>query len=319
MNEAQAFFNKEIEKIISQKLSDIKISVNEVYKPNVPVLYGMSFQSATNISPVVYLNGFFNQYQEGVDIEDIADSIIRIYQDNILNQDFDVSCFTDFEMVSSRIAAKVINAKLNKEYLESGVAHTTILDGELAVTYYVLLDSTFEGNATITIRNEHIELWHKSLEEINALAISNTPNLLSYEMRDMLDILRTSLRDELARDMNIDDEDIIENMLFQMEDDASRPKMYVLSGKNNIAGACLAYLYPERLKAFLESVGSTKAIVLPSSIHETIIVPCGDLDMGESYYSRMVQDVNQTSLKPEEILSERACLFDSLLETYTLL
>lgn len=316
MNNAQKQFNEEIERMISKKLGeDISVKVNLVYKPNLPELYGISFQEkSSNISPIIYLNSFYIEYQNGAEMDWIVDEILRVFDEHRKsNVNFDTSFFTNFDSISSRIACKVINAKMNKKYLESGIAHTLILDDELAVIYYVLVQSDLEGNATITIRDDHLAIWNKSIEEINGLAISQTPALMGVVLKDICSVLREMLKNELAKDMNVD-EATMENLLFQMMEDAINPKIYVLSNDSMVNGACLAYLYPEKLKSFLKEIGSKKAVILPSSIHETIIVPVDEME--SNIFSEMVHEVNATQLKQEEILSERPCLFDATNNTY---
>ena len=319
MNEAQKQFNKTIEDLVSQRLQGkATVSVNMVYKPNLPELYGITFHEESScISPVLYLNGYFNQYQNGIELDSIVDEILRCYEEHRnCGFDFSASAFTDFDSVSHRICCKVINAKMNDGYLSNGIAHTLILNGELAVIYYVLLQSDSEGSASITIREEHLKLWGKTVGEINTLAIEQTPAITGYVLKDMQSILREMLASELSTDMNVD-EDTLDNLLFQMEEDSIKNKMYVLSNSQKVNGAALAYLYPERLKAFLEENGCEKAVILPSSIHETIIVPCDVLTFDG--FTEMVHEVNATQLKPDEILSEKPVLFDATNNTYTLI
>ena len=61
--------------------------------------------------------------------------------------------------------------------------------------------------------------------------------------------------------------------------------------------------YPDIIKEKLQEVGVTNAYILPSSVHEVIIIPddgCGDKDM----YNDMVKTINRTELDEKDILSD---------------
>ena len=62
----------------------------------------------------------------------------------------------------------------------------------------------------------------------------------------------------------------------------------------------------------MEMIGGilkTNYYVLPSSVHEVVIVPCcGSISMAE--LDDMVKDINETQVAEEEVLSDHAYLYD---------
>lgn len=81
---------------------------------------------------------------------------------------------------------KLINYEQNKNLLQK-IPHIKILD--LAIIFNCLVDADETGNATILIYNQHLSLWNITKDDLYHLAMKNTPALLTYELRDMSDVL----------------------------------------------------------------------------------------------------------------------------------
>ena len=58
-----------------------------------------------------------------------------------------------------------------------------------------------------------------------------------------------------------------------------------------------------------EQVGSSSYYILPSSIHETIVVPFND-GMNVDELKNMVHEVNSTQVVADEILSDNVYVYD---------
>ena len=71
------------------------------------------------------------------------------------------------------------------------------------------------------------------------------------------------------------------------------------------------------LEDFALKHGVEQVIIIPSSIHEVILLPS---DNGHYLkYNQMVQEVNATSVNAEEVLSDHCYLYDQQSKTITLL
>ncbi|MBP7060273.1 MAG: hypothetical protein KBA87_07635, partial [Lachnospiraceae bacterium] len=66
-------------------------------------------------------------------------------------------------------------------------------------------------------------------------------------------------------------------------------------------------LYPGVLEEFADQFESDICII-PSSIHEVILVP-DQLDITSSNYASMIQEINSTEVSPHEILSDHPYYF----------
>ena len=84
--------------------------------------------------------------------------------------------------------------------------------------------------------------------------------------------------------------------------------LYVLSNTNSINGAA-TILYDDVMKSFAEEHEVERVIILPSSLHEVLILKDDGIMNAESL-KEMVKSVNDTELNPEDILSYSVYYFD---------
>ena len=82
--------------------------------------------------------------------------------------------------------------------------------------------------------------------------------------------------------------------------------MYVCSNTSKINGAGVI-LYENLLKDFAQKVG-TDFYILPSSVHETLLIPVSD-QFDVDTLRAMVCEVNMTQVAPEEQLSDQVYLY----------
>lgn len=166
------------------------------------------------------------------------------------------------------------------------IPHVKYLD--LAVVfYYRLEEGRFEG-ATILIHNCNLEAWGINRRRLLEDAVMNTSRKLPYTFQSMEEVIAELTGEEEACG---GEEEI----------------MYVLTNEKKYLGAA-ALLYPYVLN-HIGKILKNNFYVLPSSIHECILVP----DSGR--YSRMelmsmVREVNESQVEKEEILSYEVYYYD---------
>lgn len=285
-------FQSNIRHALMLKLGDtVTVSLQEITKNNNTRLSGITIaEKGINISPTIYLNSYYEQYLAGKSLEDVYADILNVYQENRPTHNIDVSFFTDYASVKNKIIFKLINCSQNQELLES-VPHYHYLD--LAIVFCCLVDATEHGTATILIRNQHLSYWGISSNELYALACENTPRLLPSELRSMTSVLKELLCQ-------------IDTATLEDEELSSNYPMYVLTNSHKLHGStCI--LYQNLLHDFADKL-QADLYVLPSSIHEVLLIPavdntsCGDL-------SAMVREVNSTQLSADEILSDHVYFY----------
>lgn len=261
-----------------------QVSIQTVYKNNGVKLDGLVImEGGANVSPTLYLYRYYMMLSEGKALESVLEDILDDYHKYKVGASIDTSFYTDFSKVSDKIVFKLINLKRNKELLQN-VPHIIYLD--LAVVFYYIYDMyTNVGNATILIHNSHMDCWKVSLEELNQIAQKNAWKLLPPELLDMDDVLRM---------MKIET-DIPDNLI--------KERMFVLTNSRLLFGAA-CILYDGFIRTFAEKMNSD-ILILPSSVHETILLPASDMDAFEQF-SEMVREINQTEVDDEDVLSDHA-------------
>ena len=264
-----------------------RVKLNDVMKNNGVVLRGITLmQDDSNISPTIYLNPYYDAYENGdTTLGTVIDEVIDTYERNKINRSIDMKFFLNYETVRSRIIFKLINTEKNRELLRD-VPYIPFHD--LSIVFQCLVSEERFGNASILIHNVHLQLWKVNARELYECALENTPLLQGYELADMNTVL-----EEMKALGGIDDEEI--------EDMQQEVPMYVLSNKSRINGAsCI--LYKDILKDFAMVVDKD-LYVLPSSIHEVILLP-SDGTQESVQLKEMVREINQSQVEKEEVLSD---------------
>lgn len=237
-----------------------------------------------NISPTIFLNPYYHRYLSGVCMDDIYADIIETYESHRPEENIDITFFTDFDKAKGRIVYRLVNYSRNEELLKD-IPHYRFLD--FAIIFHCLLSSGEDDYATILIHNSHMDYWGIPKHTLYALAKANTPFLLPYQLCSMLDL--------------------VADMLPSDADYSTLQPMYILSNKGRVNGAsCI--LYDGLLAAIAKQLGSD-FIVIPSSIHEVILIPVANCSEITSY-SAMVTEVNDTQLSDDEVLSDHAYYYE---------
>ena len=275
---------KEVE---SRYDSNVSVTLNHVMKNNGTELDGITImEKDKNIAPTIYINSFYDRYREGVSLKAVVSEIIRIYNQNKNSININADYFENYENVRKTIVYKLVNYQKNKKLLED-VPYKRVID--LAVVFYCLIEKRKGVSATALIHNEHLRIWNVTEDEIYNDALKNTPVLLAGSIVPMSKILS-----EIAGTAPVDnDEKVCE---YTGED-----ILYVLTNSSRVNGAA-CILYDNLLKKFANDVHSD-LYILPSSVHEVIIVPKKNA-FDKSELADMVREVNEQGVSQDEILSD---------------
>jgi len=281
---------EKIREYLPESFANASVELQTVVKNNDLKLTGLTIRSAeSNICPTIYLEQFFEKYQAGEDMNEVLETIADIRLRNELKETFDVGQITDFDRVRGKIVPRLIGKEWNRELLAIR-PHKIIAD--LAVTYHILMGHDFSGIASAPITNALMESWGVDVDTLHDLAIQNMPKLLPSTFQTMSSVL--------ASMMGADSEELLSAM--PPADEA----MFILSNEQKVNGAA-ALLDKEIMKTVIERIGK-EFFVLPSSIHECIIVPA-TADMDVSTLVSMVRDVNQSQVAPDERLSDSVYIY----------
>lgn len=242
---------------------------------NSVVLDGIMLQRGNErVAPNIYLNHYYAKYCNGESAEQIAEQIIALCEEK-REEILELMQRLDFspEYVREHLYYRLIGRERNAELLQE-VPNRNYLN--LAVIYYWVVYEEGEQMGSIMMTHRQMELFGWTEEELMSMAQINTPRLFPVLTKGM-------------------DEIVGEILACQAE-----PQMMVLSNEKGINGAaCL--MYPGVLQRLEEAMNGS-FYVLPSSIHELIVVP--DNGMSAVNLCEMVYCINRTQLPQEDVLSD---------------
>lgn len=263
----------------------------------------------SNISPLIYLVGYYEQYSKGENIENIISLIITLSKmDSGIDQDI-VSNIKDLDKIRANIQMKLINKASNSVLLES-VPYVDFLD--LAIIFIIDIPCCeYRNRASITITNRNLQIWGIDKEKLYDIAKENCCGEDNYVVHNMKDIIR-DLYIEIADVQEIDDEDV-SAMLDSISDDKNA--LYVLTNQSKSNGA-VTMTYENVIRDFANEKESN-VYILPSSIHEVLLVAANE-HMSKEQLREMVQSVNQTEVDEIEVLSDNVYYYDRELDKITI-
>lgn len=284
-------FKQQIVSSLQKQLgTETRITIQDIVKNNDTHLDGLTILPENScVCPTIYLNYYFQKYENGCPISEITGQILAVYRENLPASSIDFSFFTDYTQVRSNIVFKLINYERNPELL-SDVPHYRFLD--LALVFYCLIETSPDGCASILIHNRHLSYWNITDDDLFALAQQNTPRLLAYELRDMTDVLRELFAAEPS--------------VCEDGDSLSPASMYILTNRAKRNGS-VCILYDNLLLNFANRLGCD-LFILPSSIHEVLLIPANSQTETKDL-SEVVREVNSCQLSREEILSDHVYYF----------
>lgn len=258
------------------------VTVTDITKNNGTVLIGMSVrEEGKSIAPMIYLDDYLaNIVAEQITVDEAVEEIVRVYKEHKDHSLVGNGFAPSKEYILDRVELKLVNKEMNLDLL-GGVPHRDFLD--LAVVYIVVVERSDSGCTSFLLRNEMLEAYGITQEEIEETASKNTYNA---------GFKKLSMEQMIGCDMGLIEED---------------NPIYVISNRSghNGAGAMLFTQIFEELAEKFES----DIYILPSSIHEIIAVPVIE-GMEESYLRYMVCEINRTQVSVEERLSNSIYKFD---------
>ena len=263
-------FVKTMQLEVKEKMDEgIRVERHTVLKNNGTLREGLVISTRdSNVSPTIYLEEFYDQYLNGTPLMEVVQSIMSLYDQIKVSKPYHYDEVISYDKMKNRILYKLVNKELNQDLLKD-IPYIEYLD--LAIVFYILVETTSYGNASILIRNEHLMNWGVSLDEIYESACKNTRNLLPLEVEKMTQY------------------------------------MYLVTNKLRNLGAS-TILYPETCKE-LEEMIQDNFYILPSSIHEVIIIP-ESYGVDKEHLEFMVREINETEVDAEDLLSDHVYFYD---------
>lgn len=268
--------------------SDVIVSSMDVVKNNDVKLTGIKFLSKqSEAAPVLYFNNLYQKYEElNHDFDETLKYAVEFYEQNKVTEISPMRWIVEYENVKNLLGVRLVNREFNKEYLVDK-PHKEFLD--LAIVFTIDLAMFNNASAVIVVTENLFNSWGISLDELYSNALENYRKFNKVVFNSMSDVVADILESE-----GIEDTKLMESI------HESDHFMYVLSVESRVGGSGLM-LYKDILGRIAEQLDSD-LIIIPSSVHELIILRDDESIVTESIYA-MVKDVNDTQVAPQDILS----------------
>lgn len=249
-------------------------TAQEVKKNNGMELIGITINyPESNIAPVVYID---NMFDRGLSIAEAINEVREIVQKNPA-PNFDPLTLTDFNNAKQFLSLRLYNTDNEYEIYKSASKYG--FDDLIIIPVL----TGFMPNASVKVGESLIETWGVSEEEVFVTAEANT-NADDYSIISMTEIMSGM--------MGIDPTEIP-----QPETD-----MYVITNSGRMFGAYGAIVLKDKLKERFPD----GYIVIPSSVHEVIVIP----NIGnDDEIRQIINEVNTTEVAPDEVLSDKPYVF----------
>lgn len=276
--------------------NEVRVETIGVRKNNGVILHGlMARRQGWNVAPTVYLDTFLEAYEAGAAFGPIVGRVRDIFRENLEKRPADMGFFRSFEQVRDRICYRLVGRKGNEGML-AGVPYIDFLD--LAICFYYSYNGEM-GEGTIQIDKSHMEMWDTCIAELFSLSKRNTPRLFPWECGG----LREVLEEMAAQDGGYEDlESLPEELCREV------PMMVLGNTRKSNGAACI--LYPGVLEEMVRRIGGS-FYILPSSVHEVILLPDTGMESGVEELKELIKDVNSTHVAPEDVLSDTLYRYDS--------
>lgn len=265
---------------------NVIIDETVVVKMNDQKLHGIVIrEKGSDAAPTFYVDDMFERYDQGENLMSLMMELAGQYsltKDMPKPPDVDLS----WDNVKDKLTVRLLEKKRNREFL-SAMPYVNVGHG-LAVIADINLGEGNGGEWRIAVNNNVLESLGIDKERLFSDAMSNAKVYDPAVLVDMTSALVSPKKSNLLdREEPIAPEDI--------------GGMYVLTNSTGSLGAS-ALFYPDVKEKAAEILGSDYYI-LPSSVHETILVP-DKADINAKDLCEMVKEANRTVVDEKDILSD---------------
>ena len=285
------FLNLCAKEIREEYGEEISTEITDTMKNNGVEFAGLLIRKkGLSLAPNFYLQKQYSDWKgEACSLKEIVKKLMDSFEEEIKNHErVTQEVQFSWEHIRDKVFVRLVNKEKNHSLLER-VPYEEYLD--LALVYYARFEFSDDLQGTLLIEQTHCEQLGISEEELKAVARTNM-------RRDMP--IRIIRMDSILLQLG-------EKMGVHFDGEDCQRMMYVISNPKGIFGAAVM-TYEDELERISEMIEGSYYI-LPSSIHEVILVPAAE-DSDASFFANMVRDINRTQVDPIEVLSDSVYFYD---------
>ena len=217
-----------------------------------------------NVSPIFYVN---TAYEKDIDVKEVINMCKMFFAENYELCHNILDALETFDVAKPYITARLVNRELNTEISENA-PHRDVM-GDLTILYYIdVKNNDMFYSALIT--NKVLDFWSVTEPDLFLLAKENV--IKHAEIKSLGDFLGP----------------------------LADPFFTILTNDTCHYGAASILAFEE----IKDKLGADDVYLIPSSVHEWLILPNPDNSFSKDALAFLIQDVNQSVVIDTEVLSD---------------
>ena len=285
-------FIEELVRSIEAGRKGLDVIPTEKEGTNGVIQHGLIFkQNDSKVAPVLYVDEIFKRYSAGeLSMGNATEHLIRKYEELPEPCIPDIDAMMSAPDIINKITLRLVNGPENEGMIERRrLVYHEIENTDLVCIFYatILMEETSLGS--IAVSKELLERYLPDIADGNEL----------YD-----EVVKRVVAENIYMESIVS---VVERMLHRGE--AKTPPlplnediMYVLSNRRMTYGASMILTGAAR-NLILEKFPDGKVTVIPSSVHETLLLHTKENEDVESLKD-MVKQVNSTDVPNEDVLSD---------------
>ena len=234
----------------------------------------------------------FAEYNRNGDYKNVLDKSVDVVLAGIDRMPaVDLENLLNYEAMKKTLAIDIISAERNEILLQK-VPHELMED--MAAVYRFVLNNSEAGRETVLVTKDMLNNMGITEEQLMSDAKEIAPKIRPVVIQGLNEVMKEKMGEEEFEKIDLPNE---ENEI-----------LFLASVPDGICGAGVL-AYPNFMEQAADIIGGD-FFILPSSIHEVLLVP-DDGSWSARALKTLVENVNETEVRPEEKLTDSVYHYDS--------
>ena len=234
----------------------------------------------------------FAEYSRNGDYKNVLDKSVDVVLAGIDRMPtVDLENLLNYEAMKKTLAIDIISAERNETLLQK-VPHELMED--MAAVYRFVLNNSEAGRETVLVTKDMLNNMGITEEQLMSDAKEIAPKIRPVVIQGMNEVMKEKMGEEEFEKIDLPNK--------------GNEILFLASVPDGICGAGVL-AYPNFMEQAADIIGGD-FFILPSSIHEVLLVP-DDGSWSARALKALVENVNETEVRPEEKLTDSVYHYDS--------
>ena len=294
---------KHIKEYLPESYQDAQVTIREQQKLNNRYMGLTVIRPGDDRIPTINLTDLYRQSYENprFRITDVLEQISQIIQRE--PEHFDVSRLTQYKEAKKHLFMRVSNIEENLQVLDN-VPYVKRAD--LAITFHIAVEENEAGRASAIVTNNMMENFGVTRNQLYKDALENSSFIAPVMIDNLGEVVgRMEIEEMEARGASEEEIRKAEERIYV---ESQYNPMFVVTNETLLYGGS-AIFYPGVMDQ-LGEVLNGDFFILPSSVHETLVVP-DDGRISCHELKAMVMAINEKEVAPEDRLADEVYHYDT--------